>query len=679
MNKIEAEKRTLKLKKQLKEIDYAYYVLDKPIVSDAARDSLKDELEKIERDFPELITPDSPTQRIEGKALGKFTKYRHKVPKWSFDDMFSLEEVEDFDRKIKKFLGLPAEKDLEYVCELKIDGLNLSFVYERGLLARAVTRGDGIIGEVVTHSIKTIGSVPLKLNQGLDIEVGGEVYMPKSSFVKLNKEQKKKGEEPFANPRNAAAGSVRQLDPKIAAARDLDTFMWTIYEPEKYGLKTQEQIMEKMQELGFKVNPNYQTVKNIAGAAKYFAHWQKHREELPYEIDGIVLKVNNLKYQERLGRTAKQVRWAAAYKFPAEQVTTVVEDIDVQVGRTGVLTPVAHLRPVQLAGSVVKRATLHNLDEVERLDVRLGDTVVLQKAGDIIPDIVEVLPKMRTGKEKKFRMPAKCPVCGNKVSRPEGEVAYYCTNKECFAQQLERLYHFVSRPAFDIVGLGPKIIEQLQREDLVKNPADFFLLTEDDLRPLERFAEKSAQNLVAAIKKSKTVPLAKFIYALGIRHVGEETAILFSQKIMDYELRIKNINPEKLLEIVDSINLEELQEIREIGEKVAASVKEWFADKKNRHLIESLSKNEVMIILPERTAARKFAGLTFVLTGELENYSRAEAKEIIRTLGGDVSSSVSKNTDYVLLGENPGSKYGNAKKLGVKIISEAEFKKMITK
>ena len=379
------------------------------------------------------------------------------------------------------------------------------------------------------------------------------------------------------------------------------------------------------------------------------------------------------------------MRWAAAYKFPAEQVTTIVEDIDVQVGRTGVLTPVAHLRPVALAGSIVKRATLHNLDEIERLDVRIGDTVVLQKAGDIIPDIVEVLPKMRTGRERKFRMPAKCPVCGNKVSRPEREVAYYCTNKDCFAQQLERLYHFVSRPAFDIVGLGPKIIEQLQREDLIKNPADFFSLSEDDLRPLERFAEKSAQNLIEAIQKSKTIPLAKLIYALGIRHVGEETAILLSQKIKNYELTclrrqgIKNMNPNGLLEIIDGISLEELQEIREIGEKVAESIKEWFNDKKNRQLIEALSKNEVKIILPDSAAAGKLAGLTFVLTGELENYSRAEAKEIVRTLGGDVSASVSKNTDYVLLGENPGSKYDKAKELGVKMISENEFKKMIGK
>lgn len=664
MDKTEAEKRALKLKKQLKEIDYAYYVLDKPLVSDAVRDSLKDELENIEKEFPGLITPDSPTQRIEGKALGKFAKYRHKIPKWSFDDMFSFEEIEDFDHRLKKFLGLPPAKDLEYVCELKIDGLNLSFVYEKGLLVRAVTRGDGLVGEVVTHSVKTIGSVPLKLEQPVDIEVGGEVYMPKGSFEKLNQRQKRKGEDLFANPRNAAAGSVRQLDPQVAAKRDLDTFMWAIYEPEKQGLKTQLEIMEKMKELGFKVNGNYKKVDNIAGVAKYFAQWQKHREQLPYEIDGIVIKVNGLDYQERLGRTAKHVRWAAAYKFPAEQVTTVVESIDVQVGRTGVLTPVAHLRAVPLAGSIVKRATLHNLDEIERLDVRIGDTVVLQKAGDIIPDIVEVLPKMRTGKERKFHMPAKCPVCGSAVSRPAGEVAYYCTNKGCFAQQLEGLYHFVSRAAFDIVGLGPKIIEQLQREDLIKNAADFFLLKEEDLQPLERFAEKSAKNLIEAIENSKKVTLSKLIYSLGIRHVGEETAIALAEKFGSWEK-------------ISQASLDQLQDTEDIGPKVAESIWQWFASKANQKLIDSLIDSGVTIINPAKKAPGKLKGLIFVLTGELETYSRDEAKEIIRTHGGDVSSSVSKNTDYVLLGENPGSKYDKAKQLGVKIISEVEFKKMI--
>lgn len=664
MNKAEAKKRIDKIKKQMKEIDHAYYVLDKPIVSDAARDSLKDELEKLEGLFPDLITPDSPTQRIGGKALGKFQKYRHQIPKWSFDDLFSFTEVKEFDSKVKRFLDLPEDKNLEYCCELKIDGLNLSFIYDQGLLSKGVTRGDGITGEVVTHAIKTIGSVPLKLEENLSIEVGGEVYMSKRALAKINREQEKKGESPFANPRNAAAGTVRQLDPQVAANRELDTFMWTIYEPLKHGLKTQKEIMEKMAELGFKVNPHWKIVKSVDDTLDYFNYWQKHRESLPYEIDGIVLKINNLKLQERLGRTAKLVRWAAAYKFPAEQVTTVVEDIEVQVGRTGVLTPVAHLRPVPLAGTIVKRATLHNADEVRRLDVRIGDTVILQKAGDIIPDIVQVLPKMRSGKEKKFQMPAKCPVCGSPVQKKEGEVAYYCQNKKCYAQQIEELTHFVSRTAFDIVGLGPKILEQLQRADLVKTPADLFKLTEEDLAPLERFAEKSAANLVAAISRAKNVTLAKFIYALGIRHVGEETAIALADAFGS-------------LNKIKSATLEELQQTEDIGPKVAQSISGWFKDKINLALVDGLMANGIRIKNPEKKFAGKLQGMIFVLTGELKNFSRDEAKEKIRSLGGDVSSSVSKNTSYVVAGENPGSKYSKAEALNVKIISEKEFLALI--
>ncbi len=664
MNQLEVKNRIDSIKKQMKEIDYAYYVLDKPLVSDAVRDSLKDELEELEGQFPDLITTDSPTQRIGGKALGKFEKYKHRVPKWSFDDLFSFAEVEEFDAKVKRFLDLPSNQAIEYVCELKIDGLNMSFIYEGGLLIRGVTRGDGQVGEVVTNNVRAIGSVPLKLKDNLDIEVGGEVFMPKKSLIKLNEEQQKKGEDLFANPRNAAAGTMRQLDPQVAANRDLDTFMWTIYEPLKYGLKTQHEIMKKMEVLGFKVNPHYQMVKSVSETLKYFKHWQENRQKLSYEIDGIVLKVNDLELQERLGRTAKHVRWAAAYKFPAEQVTTVVENIEVQVGRTGVLTPVAHLRAVALAGSVVKRATLHNLDEVNRLDVRVGDTVILQKAGDVIPDIVQVLPKMRTGKEKKFQMPVLCPVCDSPVKKQADEVAYYCDNKHCYAQQLERLSHFVSKGAYDIVGLGPKIIEQLQKADLVKTPADIFLLTEDDLSPLERFAEKSAQNLVAAIAEKKKIALARFIYALGIRHVGEETAIALAENF----LSLKNIQ---------AASLEELQQTEDIGPRVGASIREWFADKHNQKLLEELANNGVKIINPEKKSPGKLKGLTFVLTGEMENYSRDEAKAKIRELGGDVSGSVSKKTSYVVAGDNPGSKYSKAKELGVKIIAETEFRKLI--
>lgn len=646
----------------MKEIDYAYYVLDKPVVSDAVRDSLKDELEKLETAWPELITPDSPTQRIGGKALGKFEKYRHKIPKWSIDDVFSFEEVREFDARVKRFLDLPEKSDLEYVCELKIDGLNMSYIYKKGLLDKAVTRGDGEVGEVVTHTVRTIGSIPLSIVDEANLEVSGEVYMPKKSFDKLNKEQEKKGEQIFANPRNAAAGTVRQMDPKIAAERDLDAFMYGYEGPKTF--KTHEEILRELSRLGFRVCDKWQKIGSIEEAEKVFSYWQKHRKSLPFEIDGIVIKVNRIDYQTRLGRTAKLVRWAAAYKFPAEQVTTVVEGIEVQVGRTGVLTPVAHLRPVALAGSIVKRATLHNADEVERLDVRVGDTVILQKAGDVIPDIVEVLPKMRTGKEKKFKMPARCPICDSEIKQQPGEVAWFCDNKKCYAQQLERLAHFVSKAGLNIDGLGPKIIESLQAADLLKTPSDLFLLTEDDIKPLERFAEKSAQNLIASIQTAKTVDLSKFIYALGIRHVGEETAIALAETFGSFKK-------------IQEATLEELRQTNDIGPKVAESIIEWFSDQHNRQLIDELFVNGLKLKNPEKKAAGKLKGLTFVLTGELETFSRDEAKAKIREQGGDVSSSVSSKTSFVLAGDNPGSKYGKAQKLGVKIIDEAEFKKMI--
>jgi DNA ligase (NAD+) len=666
MIKSEAKKRIEKIINQLKEIDYAYYVLDQPFVSDAVRDSLKDELEKLEAQFPELVTADSPTQRIGGKALGKFVKHQHRIAKWSFDDLFSFGEVLEFDAKVKRFLGLDEDKEVEYLCELKIDGLNLSFIYDQGMLDKAVTRGDGVIGEVVTHNARTITSLPLKLNQKINIEVGGEVFISKETLEKLNREQKRKKEAPFANPRNAAAGTMRQLDPQVASERELDVFMWTIYEPLNFGLKTQEEVMKQMTELGLKVNPHYQKAKNISATLKYFEQWQKQRNKLPYEIDGIVIKVNDLKFQERLGRTAKHVRWAAAYKFPAEQATTVVEAIEVQVGRTGVLTPVAHLRPTALAGSVVKRATLHNQDEIDRLDVRIGDTVILQKAGDIIPDIVEVLPKLRTGKEKKFKIPENCPVCNSPVRRKSGEVAYYCGNKNCYAKQLEQLSHFVSKGGLDIVGLGPKIIEQLQRTDLIKNPADLFLLKEEDLKLLERFAEKSAVNLVRAIEEKKKIPLAKFIYALGIRHVGEETALALTEAYNS-------------LEKIRRASLEDLQQVEDIGPKVAQSVFDWFSDEHNEKLLDEFFANGVKIINPEKKTPGRFKGLTFVLTGELENWSRSEMKNKIREAGGNVSASVSKNTDYVVAGDNPGSKLAKAKELGVKVIDETKFLQLLTK
>lgn len=662
MTKSETKKRIDKLKNQLQEIDYAYYVLDKPIVSDDVRDSLKDELEKLEKEFPEFITSDSPTQRIGGKALGKFSKHKHKIPKYSIDDVFSLDEVWEFDQRIKRFLALPAEKDIEYICELKIDGLNMSCLYKNGSLDKAVTRGDGRIGEVVTHTVKTIKSLPLKIKEDIDLEVNGEVFMPKSSFAKINQEQKKHGQPLFANPRNAAAGTVRQLDPEIAAQRDLDNFMYSYDGPKK--LKTHNEVLLELKRLGFKVSSDWQKIASIKAVEKIFHNLEKKRENLPFEIDGIVIKVNNLDYQQKLGRTAKCVRWAIAYKFQAEQITTKVESIEVQVGRTGALTPVAHLEPVQLSGSVVKRATLHNQDEIDRLDVRSGDTVVLQKAGDVIPDIVKVLPKLRTGQEKKFKMPTKCPICGSKVIKKSDEVAYYCQNKKCYGQQQEGLYHFVSKKAFDISGLGPKILEQLQRADLLKNVVDIFRLKEEDLRPLERFADKSAENLIAAILKSKNISLAKFIYALGIRHVGEETSLVLANHFGS-------------LEKLKKASLDDLQKAEDVGPKVAQSLFAWLNDQKNIKIIDDLIELGVKIKNPVPTSSHKLAQTIFVLTGELISLSRDEAKAKIRQLGGKVASSVSRKTDFVVVGDNPGSKYDQAKELGVKIIREEEFLKML--
>lgn len=662
MNKSAAKKRIQKLKEQLWKTDYAYYVLDKPVMSDAARDSLKDELEKLEKKYPEFITSDSPTQRIGGKAIGRFPKHKHTIPKYSFDDMFGFEEIEDFDKRTKKFLHISLVKDLEYTCEFKIDGLNISLIYKKGILDKAVTRGDGFVGEVVTHTVKTIRSVPLKIKEPIDIEVGGEVYMPQKSFEILNKKQKKKDKELFANPRNAAAGTIRQLDPKIAAERDLDVFIYTIYDDSK-DIKTQFEMLEKLKKLGFKVNPDFKLCKGLKSVQKYLKKAAKKRNKVPYDFDGIVLKVNSLSSQKQLGRTAKHVRWAAAYKFPAEQATTQIEDIQVQIGRTGALTPVAHLAPVQVAGSTVRRATLHNEDEIKRLGVKIKDTVILQKAGDIIPDVVKVLPKMRTGKERNFKMPKKCPICGSKISRKPGEVAHYCTNKKCFAQNMRNLVHFVSKAAFDIEGLGPKVLEQLVNNGLIKDSADIFNLKEGDLKPLERFAEKSAENLIQAIENSKKITLGRFVYALGIRHVGEETAQILSRHFNN-------------LKAIEKAKLESLLKIEGIDKVVGKSIYDYFQDKDHKKYIGRLLNAGIKIQNPPKRKTT-FLDKTFVVTGTLKDYSRDEAKDLIRKYSGHVSSSVSQSTNYVLAGDNPGLKYDRAKKLGIKIIDEKEFLKML--
>jgi len=669
MNKEEALKRYQKLLKQMREIDHAYYVLDKPFVSDAARDSLKDEIEALEKQYPDIVAPDSPTQRIGGKALNKFNKIKHLIPKYSLDDVFSYDEIREFDARVKRFLDLPQSGKVEYTCELKIDGLNMSFHYQRGLFKNAVTRGDGIFGEDVTHTVRTIKSLPLRLTQDIDIELGGEVFMPKKSLEKINKKFAAEGKSPFANARNAAAGSVRQLDPAVAAERELDIYCWAIYGAGE--VKTQMEVLAKMQNLGFKVNEYYKLCSDIEGAIKFCEAWSEKRNKLPYDIDGVAIKVNNLDWQERLGRAAKYVRWACAYKFPAEQATTVVEDIVWQVGRTGALTPVAHLRPVLVAGSTVSRATLHNFEELARKDVRIGDTVILQKAGDIIPEIVQVLPKLRSGKEKKVTEPNKCPMCESLVVKNLGEVAIKCSNKECYAQERERLIHFASKKGFDIEGLGDKNVELLLNEGLIEDFTDVFELKVGDLTTLDRFAQRSSEKLITAIEKSKKVSISKFIYALGIRYVGEENARLLAQ-----ELNAKTIKD--FLACLQELSVEALNEVEGVGEKVASSIYEFFNNKNNIKKIERLGTLGVTLI-PVESVQKKLGvtGKTFVLTGTLETLSREEAKELIKKFGGKVSGSVSRKTDFVVLGDNPGSKKTEAEKLGITIISEADFNKLL--
>jgi len=669
MNKSETQKRYQKLLKQMQEVDHAYYVLDKPIISDAARDSLKDEIEAIEKQFPDIIAPDSPTQRIGGRAMNKFSKIKHSIPKYSLDDVFSFDEVREFDARVKRFLDLPSSEQIEYTCELKIDGLNMSFHYKNGLFEKAVTRGDGIFGEDVTHTVRTIKSLPLRLTEAIDVELGGEVFMPKKSLEKINKKFVAEGKAAFANTRNAAAGSVRQLDPAVASERELDIYCWAIYGGK--GLKKQMDVLKEMSALGFKVNEHYGLAYGIEEAIKFCQSWVGKRDKLPYDIDGVAIKVNNLAWQERLGRAAKYVRWACAYKFPAEQATTIVEDIVWQVGRTGALTPVAHLRPVLVAGSTVSRATLHNFEELTRKDVRIGDTVILQKAGDIIPEVVEVLLKLRSSKEKKVVQPTKCPICGSAVIKKEAEVAIKCSNKSCYAQEQEQLIHFASKKGFNIEGLGDKNIELLLNEGLIKDFADIFELKVGDLSTLDRFAKRSSEKLIESIAKSKQVSVSKFIYALGIRYVGEENATVLAQ-----EVNVTSIKD--FLQKVIALSVAELNEIEGVGDKVASSIFEYFANKNNIKKIEKLAALGVTLVpVPKKKNQPGVTGKTFVLTGTLATLSRDEAKEIIKKFGGKVAGSVSQKTDYVVLGENPGSKKKEADKLGIKVISEQEFKKLL--
>lgn len=678
------QKRIEKLRESIEHHRYNYHVLDKEEISAEALDSLKKELADLEEQYPEFKSATSPSERVAGKALDQFVKVKHKVPQWSYNDAFSPDDLRAFDERVKKFLRQELGKELTptYVCELKIDGLKVVYEYVDGVLVTAATRGDGTVGEDVTNNIKTIESVPLVLRKPVSVIVEGEVWMSKTNFEKLNKEQARLGKPLFANPRNVSAGSIRQLDPAIARARKLDTFIYDISFFDKKinsNLKdgssveeptTQFEELQLLNDLGFKVNKNRILSKNIEEVIKFWEKWQILAKKQDYWIDGVVVKVNEIQYQNAIGYTGKAPRFGIAFKFPAEQVTTVVEDIVLQVGRTGVLTPVAHLKPVLVAGSTVSRATLHNEDEINRLDVRIGDTVILQKAGDVIPDIVKVLTEMRTGKEKKYKFPAYVPECGGdgRIERVPGQAAWRCVYKDSGAQHKRRLYHFVSKKCFDIDGLGPKQLDVFIEQNLVSSYEDIFTLKRGDLESLPRFGEKSIDNLLASIEHAKTVPLARFIFAMSIDHVGEETA---------EDLAKKFVTIEKFL----AAKKEDFDDIEGVGEVVSESLSSWLKDAKNRKLVEKLLSH--VTVVAEKSRATQpgvklpFKDKTFVLTGTLGSMSRDEAKKKIKDLGGDVTSSVSKNTSYVVVGEEPGSKYDNALKLGVVTLDEAAFLKLL--
>lgn len=664
------EKRYKKLVETVNHHLYLYHVEDRPEISDEAYDSLLRELAELESHYPTLQTPDSPTQRVGGAPLVEFKKVKHAMQQWSFDDCFGSEGLKKWDEKIRRMIAkessLKNEK-LEYCCELKIDGLKMILTYKKGIFVQGATRGDGEIGEDVTNNLKTIKSIPMALPEPLDITVVGECWFSKKYLAQVNKERVKNNQLPFANTRNIAAGSIRQLDPKVTASRNLSSFIYDIDTISSNFPDKQSGELELLKELTFKTNPNFVVVNSLEGIEMFYKKWSKQKDVLDYGLDGIVIKINSRKIQDELGYTGKSPRWGVAYKFPAEQVTTVVEDIAFQVGRTGVITPVAHLRPTVVAGSTVSRATLHNEDEIKRLDVRIGDTVILQKAGDVIPDIVEVLKDLRTGKEKVFVFPKKIDACGGdgSIERIPGQAAYRCVNKNSFAQQKRKFYHFVSKKAFNMDGCGPKIIDALLEAGLIASYDDIFTLKRGDVLTLPRFAEKSVDNLLASIESAREVTLARFIVSLSVPQVGEETAIDLA-------------NHFKTIEKIRSVKIAELESINGIGDIVGASVVEWFADKENSKLVDRLLKQvKIMKVAAVPIKSGAFSGKSFVITGTLSSMSRDEAKEKIRALGGDTSESVSAKTSYLVAGESAGSKLEKAQKLGVKILDEKAFQKLI--
>ena len=664
----EAAKEIEKLRDEIRRHEYLYYVQDDPEISDAAFDRLLNQLKKLEAEHPDLVTPDSPSQRVGGAPREGFQSVRHKTPMVSLDNAFSTEELEAFDKRVRELIG---RDKIEYVCEHKFDGLSLSLLYEKGTLVRGVTRGDGTTGEDVTPNVKTIRSIPLSVNAALlkkaglpaNFEVRGEALMTRKAFEELNEQQEEQGGKRFANARNAAAGAVRMLDPAITAARKLDFFAYYMLVDGRAPKKRHSEVLEALAALHFKASDDWELCERIVEVEKYTSRWESKREKLPYEIDGVVVKVNEIAMQNELGFTARAPRWAIAYKYPAHQESTVVNEIRVQVGRTGALTPVAYLEPVQVGGVTVSRSTLHNMDEIERLGLHAGDTVLVERAGEVIPHVVKVV---KHGKEeRRFRMPEKCPECGTRIHHVGGEVAYRCVNVSCPARRKESLLHFAGRHAMNIDGLGDKIVDQLVDRGLVKDFADLYKLKLEPLAALERMAEKSAQNLLDEIAASKKNGLARLIYALGIRFVGERTAQLLADHFGSMD---------KLAEASE----EELVNVTEVGPKVAEGILEFFSEPANRKLIERLRAAGVDMKSERQTPKdTKFAGKTFVFTGTLERRSREEAEAQVAAHGGKAGGSVSKKTSYVVVGADPGSKYDKAKALGVTILDEAGFEKLL--
>jgi len=656
-------KRIEQLREEINYHNYLYYVLDQPVITDADYDALMRELKEIEDKYPETVTPDSPTQRIGAPPSEKFASVSHSIPMLSLDDAFSQEEVLEFDQRAKRLLQ--TDEEIEYTVEPKMDGLAVELVYENGMFVLGSTRGDGYTGEDVTANLRTIRSLPLRLiERHLSppgrLEVRGEVFINKDAFKRLNKKRMEDGEPPFANPRNAAAGSLRQLDPNITAGRPLNIFCYGIGIAEGCSFGTQWEVLSSLRKWGLRVNPMAEKQKGIRGAIHYHRRMNRKRKDLDYEIDGIVIKVNDLDLQKRLGAKAKSPRWALAYKFEAAQAVTRITDIQLSVGRTGAVTPIALMEPVKVGGVVVSRATLHNEDEIRRKDVRIGDWVIVRRAGDVIPEVVRPLPERRTGKERVFVMPQTCPVCGSNLRRKPGEAVWRCPNPECFPRLVKQLTHFAGKGAMDIEGLGPKVAEQLISAGLVRSISDLYSIKLSDLLSLDRFAEKSAENLLSAIETSKETSFARFFYALGIRHVGDVTAQLLADHFGS-------------MEALKDASEEELMAVEGIGPEVAFSIRSWFDDNKNLRLTESLLDAGIRFTDLREARTSPLKDRTFVFTGGLSSLTREQAKNIVRDLGGQVASAVGRKTDYVVAGGNPGSKLRKALELGIPVLSEEEF------